>query len=462
MRPQAGLTTGAPACLPARRRRRCGGGPPPSAAAPSLKTRRRAPAGWRAPASSGAPPRTAAAETRAATTRGRTAKARRRRPSGSAGEAARSRRRQHPASSRLCRRHPRSRCRAPTSWARCTPAPASWVRARFEWVQAGCLAAAPATRSMRRIQQFCTPAGWPAALRLHPAFAPPPHALLAEMFLEKDDGLRSVTLVARDCAALCTALCASGADAAELWRTLAYTAVDGKRYSAVTPVEEGALGRQRFVGAGGVGAEVMRGHARPTSVQSRAQQPRHAPIVPACSAGGGQGCGQGGPRPLAARHQERGECRGWADGLHAAAAPGQRLLGGRQAQLQPLWAPSPQWPQCVTQRVPSLLPQAMKEFRLTDKDLSVGAGFTCTTAGWWVLKRSLWVQCMAQAACCPSKQPQVAISSSAASADLFRACNTPRGATPSSGTAHQPRCERREGAAPGVQCSCACCLRPCR
>ncbi|PRW57826.1 hypothetical protein C2E21_3531 [Chlorella sorokiniana] len=61
---------------------------------------------------------------------------------------------------------------------------------------------------------------------------------LMEMFLEKDDGLRSVTLVARDAANLCTALCARGADAAELWRTLAYTAVDGQRYSAVTPVQE--------------------------------------------------------------------------------------------------------------------------------------------------------------------------------------------------------------------------------
>lgn len=60
------------------------------------------------------------------------------------------------------------------------------------------------------------------------------------MFLEKDDGLRSVTLVARDTANLCTALCAKGADAAELWRTLAYTAVDSRRYSAVTPVDEGA------------------------------------------------------------------------------------------------------------------------------------------------------------------------------------------------------------------------------
>lgn len=67
------------------------------------------------------------------------------------------------------------------------------------------------------------------------------------MFLEKDDGLRSVTLVARDAANLCTALCATGADAAELWRTLAYTAVDGQRYSAVTPVEQGAW--RCFVGA---------------------------------------------------------------------------------------------------------------------------------------------------------------------------------------------------------------------
>lgn len=67
------------------------------------------------------------------------------------------------------------------------------------------------------------------------------------MFLEKDDGLRSVSLVARDAANLCTALCATGADAAELWRTLAYTAVDGQRYSAVTPVEQGAW--RCFVGA---------------------------------------------------------------------------------------------------------------------------------------------------------------------------------------------------------------------
>lgn len=72
----------------------------------------------------------------------------------------------------------------------------------------------------------------------------PPTLPQAERILEVGDGLRTVTLVARDAANLCTALGArSSGDGAgtELWRALA-ASVPGSSKSANAPVAEGACG----------------------------------------------------------------------------------------------------------------------------------------------------------------------------------------------------------------------------
>ena len=77
----------------------------------------------------------------------------------------------------------------------------------------------------------------PPALICNFALHPPPPHIRAERILQLGDGLRTVTLVARDAANLAIALGACGEDAAELWRSLA-TRINPS-LNATTPAAEG-------------------------------------------------------------------------------------------------------------------------------------------------------------------------------------------------------------------------------